>query len=102
VDDRTGDCPGDAGDALDLGNHQLAKFIHTRRLSANDDVVRTRDIFGQCDALNSAALPTLVWTKMYACTTIGTPSLPSPRRSAFVSRWPRTLADVVTLHCPLL
>jgi thiamine-monophosphate kinase len=39
---------------LDLGNHQLAKFIHTRRLSANDDVVRTRDIFGQRDALNGA------------------------------------------------
>ena len=54
MDDWTGDCPGDAGDALDLGNHQLAKFIHTRRLSANDDVVRTRDIFGQRDALNGA------------------------------------------------
>ena len=54
MDDWTGDCPGDAGDALDLGNHELAKFIHAGRLSANDDVVRTRDIFGQRDALNGA------------------------------------------------
>jgi hypothetical protein len=54
VDDWTGDRPGNARHPLDLRYHQLAEFVHAGRFSPNDDVVRSRDILGQRDALNGA------------------------------------------------
>ena len=101
VDDWTGDCPGDAGHALDLGNHQLAKFIHAGRLSPNDDVVRTRDIFSQRDALNGAdgtcdvgRLADIGLDQDVRLYDHPDSFVAVNEAIRFVSRWPRTLADV--------
>jgi hypothetical protein len=50
VHDGTGERPGDASHALDLGDDQPAKFVHVVRLGANDDVVRAGDVVGLGDA----------------------------------------------------
>jgi hypothetical protein len=76
----TTECPRNAIHGLDPRHHQLAKLIDIARLGADDHVVGPSDILGQQHALDGddilgtrAALPTSVWTRMYAVTTINDP-----------------------------
>jgi len=54
VNDRTGHSTCDARHHLHPSDHQLAELVDTGGFGADDDVVRTRHIFGQCDALDCA------------------------------------------------
>ena len=78
VDDGAGQGAGDAVEGLHLGDDQLAELVDVAGLGAHDHVVGAGDVLGEGDALDlrrsrcatSAALPTSVWIRMYAWTTM--------------------------------
>ena len=81
MDDGAGQRAGDAVEVLHLGDDQLAELVDVAGLGADDHVVGAGDVLGESDALDLgsrrrlAALPTSVWIRMYAWTTIGLLSL---------------------------
>ena len=62
--------PGDAVDALDAGDDELAELVDVSGLGPHDDVVGAGDVLGGVTpqvgdrAATSAALPTSVWMRM--------------------------------------
>ena len=54
VHDGAGQGPGDAGHALDLGDHELPEIIHVVRLGPDDHVVGPGDVLGQGHPLDAA------------------------------------------------
>jgi hypothetical protein len=95
VNDRAGHGALHAGEALDVGDHELGQLVDSGGVRSGDDIVWT----GQAGrlghaagtscsaAVTAAALPTLVWIKMYAaitktCRTYPDHSTPPPARDA--------------------
>jgi thiamine-monophosphate kinase len=54
MDDGAGQGPGDAGYALDLGDHELPEIIHVARFGPDDHVVGAGDVLGQGHPLDIA------------------------------------------------
>src|ERR1039457_994612 len=53
VHDRAGQGPGDPGDTLDLGDHELPEVIHAVRFGPDDHVVRPGDVLGEGHPLDA-------------------------------------------------